>query len=275
MRAAVVGHVEWVHFLRVPALPGPGDITHASDWWDEPAGGGPAAAVQLSKLGAETAFFTALGDDELGRRAARDLTERGLEVHVAFRSEPTRRAVCHIDAVGERTITVMGERLAPRGSDDLPWDLLDDVDAVYFTAGDARALRHARRARVLTATARALDVLRQEPVELDALVGSLVDPGETFSPDDLSPKPSLSVWTDGERGGRYLTADGAGTYDAVAAQCEVVDRYGAGDSFAAGLTFGLGVRMSAGDALHLGARCGAATVCGRGPYETQLEESPL
>ena len=39
-----------------------------------------------------------------------------------------------------------------------------------------------------------------------------------------------------------------------------VDAYGAGDSFAAGLTFGLADGRSPQDALALGARCGAACV---------------
>jgi ribokinase len=49
-----------------------------------------------------------------------------------------------------------------------------------------------------------------------------------------------------------------------------VDAYGAGDSFAAGLTYGLADRRSPEDALELAARCGAACMTGRGPYEGQL-----
>lgn len=275
MRAAVVGHLEWVEFLRVPGVPAPGDIVHASEWWDEPAGGGPAAAEQLRKLGATASFFTAVGDDDLGHRAVHDLERRGLDVHAVFRDEPTRRAVCHIDAQGERTISVIGERLAPRGDDDLEWPLLNGMDAVYFTAGDAEALREARRARVLVATSRALEVLKRVPIELDAIVASAVDAGETFSPSDLGVAPKVAVWTEGERGGRFIAATGDGTYAGVPAPGPVVDRYGAGDAFAAGLTFGLGARMPLDDALHLAARCGAATVTGRGPYERQLERADL
>ncbi|MDQ4095353.1 MAG: PfkB family carbohydrate kinase [Actinomycetota bacterium] len=276
MRAAVVGHLEWVQFVRVPAVPLSGDIVHALEWWDEPAGGGPAAAVQLHKLGAQTSFFTALGDDELGRRALADLERRGLDVHAVFRNEPTRRAVCFVDGAGERTITVMGERLAPRRTDELDWDLLSTIDALYFTAGDAAALRESRRARVLTATARALEVLRQERIELDALVGSLVDPGEKFSPDELHKPPRLSIWTDGERGGKYAIDKGAGAYPPFPVSAdEVVDRYGAGDAFAAALTFALGAGMTTSEALQLAARAGAAAVRGRGPYEGQLLLSDL
>lgn len=274
MRAAVVGHLEWVEFVRVPALPRVGEIAHAVDWWEEPAGGGPAAAEQLRKLGAQTLFFTALGDDELGHRSVDELSARGLEVHAVFRNEPTRRAVCHVDTHGERTITVMGDRLAASSNDALPWELLADIDAVYFTAGNGGALREARRAKVLTATARVLEVLRAAPVRLDAVVGSAADIGERFAVTDLMVEPRLAVWTDGERGGRFSAGTDEGTYVAVPA-ARVVDRYGAGDAFAAGLTYGLGTGLTAAEALDLGARCGAATICGRGPYEGQLEQSDV
>jgi hypothetical protein len=45
---------------------------------------------------------------------------------------------------------------------------------------------------------------------------------------------------------------------------------GAGDSFAAGLTYALGEGRSVEDALALAARAGAACMTGRGPYEGQL-----
>ena len=66
MKIAVVGHVEWVEFARVEHVPKPGEIVHASETWEEAAGGGAVAAVQLARLGAETTLFTVLGNDELG-----------------------------------------------------------------------------------------------------------------------------------------------------------------------------------------------------------------
>ena len=62
-------------------------------------------------------------------------------------SEPHRRAVTFVDDAGERTITLLGPKLTPRGDDALPWHELDGVDAVYFTGREAAALREARRAR--------------------------------------------------------------------------------------------------------------------------------
>jgi ribokinase len=51
----------------------------------------------------------------------------------------------------------------------------------------------------------------------------------------------------------------------------VVDCYGAGDSFAAGVTAGLAAGWSRQQALSLGCHCGAACIGGRGPYANQLE----
>ena len=52
------------------------------------------------------------------------------------------------------------------------------MDAVLFIAGDVEALRFARRAPVLTATARDLEMLRRGAVALDALIGSGEDEAE-------------------------------------------------------------------------------------------------
>ena len=69
MRFAVVGHVEWVEFVRVDRLPASGEIAHGSDSFSEPAGGGAVAAVQLARLAGEAELFTALGDDEIAARS--------------------------------------------------------------------------------------------------------------------------------------------------------------------------------------------------------------
>jgi ribokinase len=270
MRAAVVGHVEWIEFAAVPAMPAAGDIVHATEVWDEPGGGGAVAAVQLAKLAGEATLYTALGDDELGHRAKRELEAHGLRVEAVFRPEPQRRAFVHLDARGERTITVIGDRLGPRAEDPLPWHELEDIDAVYLTAGDPGAVRLARAARVLVSTVRGIEALAEAGVELDALVASSADRGEVYEPGRLDPPPRAVVRTAGDSGGSWETADAEGAYDAVPLPGPIRDAYGCGDSFAAGLTYGLGDGRSLPDALELGARCGAACLTGRGPYEGQL-----
>lgn len=276
MRVAVVGHNEWLTFGRVDHIPGPGQIAHADDAWDAPAGGGPVAAVQLAKLAGGCAFFTAVGDDELGRRTRPDLEAMGLTVHAAVRAAPTRRAVALIEPGGERTITTLGTRLEPRGDDPLPWADLLSADAVFVTAGDRAAFRAARTARVMVVTARALEGLADAGVAADIVVGSAIDPAERYDPGMLAAPPAVVVRTDGARGGTFETADGErGRYEPWPVAASGGDAYGGGDSFMAGLTFALGRGDPLPEALSLAARCGAACVSGRGPYQTQLRAADL
>lgn len=267
MRVAVVGHVEWVEFLRVDSVPKAGEIVHVSDAWAEPAGGGAVAAVQLCKLAGGADFFTALGDDDIGHRAQEQLAGLGLRLHVAWRREPQRRAETLVDGRGERTIVVIGDRIVPAGGDSLPWEELAEMDGVYFTGGDVAALRAARAARILTATPRAMETLRDGHVALDALVGSARDRGERYEPGEIQPPPKLYVATAGASGG---TMTPGGPFAAAALPGPVVDTYGAGDSFAAGLTYGLAAGMTPSDAVALAGRCGAAALTGRGAFEGQL-----
>jgi len=272
-RVAVVGHVEWMEFARVPALPAPGDIVHASEAWEDAGGGGAVAAVQLAKLGGGADFFTALGNDERARLSAERLALYGVRVLAAPREVPQRRGFTHIDGDGERTITVIGERIVPHGDDPLPWELLDETDGVYFTGGDPAALRHARRARALVATPRADATLLAAGVELDALVRSGRDSGERLDPARLDPPPRYVVTTDGGRGGRWEAADGTtGTWEAAPLPGPMRDAYGAGDSFAAALAYGLGDGRGIESACALAARAGAHKLTGRAPYENQLED---
>ena len=273
-RVAVVGHVEHVEFCVVDRLPQAGEIVHATHDFQAAAGGGAVAVVQLRKLAGDAAFFTALGTDAVAAAVEHDLERHGVTVHAARRDRPHRRCFTHLDQDGERTITVIGDRLVPHGADPLPWDDLDHYDAVYLTAGDAEAVTKARRAKVLVATVRAFGALREAGVELDALVASAVDPSERYDLARLPGPPRAIVLTEGENGGRYTTAEGAeGRWAATPPPGPTKDAYGCGDSFAAGLAFGLGSDMSLDDALHLAARCGAHCLAGRGPYETQLDEA--
>jgi ribokinase len=270
MRFAVVGHVEWVDFLEVSHVPAPGEIVNAGDSWAEAAGGGAVAAVQLAKLAGGAVFFTALGNDDLGRRSEAQLRAQRVEIVAAGREAPQRRAVTFLDARGERTITTIGPRLVPSSEDDLPWDRLAEMDGIYFTGGDAGALRAARAARVLVATPRARGALQGSGVEVDALVRSATDSTEQDAPERLGYSTRLIVATEGSRGGAYAGRDGrTGSFEAAPLNGPVADTYGAGDSFAAGLTYGLGAGMELGAALEIASRCGAGNLTGRGPYVGQ------
>jgi ribokinase len=265
---AVVGHVEWVEFVRVARVPLAGEIVHAVETWEEAAGGGAIAAVQLAKLNGSAHLFTSLGDDELGRRSRSELEERGVTLHAAAAAVPQRRAFTYVDERGERTITVLGPKLLPSGDDgSLPWEELARCEAVFFVSGDVAALRAARRSRVLVATARELATLKRAGEEIDVLVGSGEDPGERFEPGELEPPPRTVVTTSGALGGWVRPG---GPFRAAPLPGPVEDAYGCGDCFAAGLTYALASGASMEDAVEAGARCGAAVLTGRGAYAGQL-----
>lgn len=267
MRTAVVGHVEWVEFARVESVPSPGAIIQANEWWAEAAGGGGVASVQLARLAGSCTLYTVLGRDDLGEASLAQLTGLGVRVEASRNDEPQRRGFTFVDGRGERTITILGEKHVPRGTDPLPWDELAETDAVYFVSGDAAAVKAARRAHVLVATARSLPVLQEAAVELDALVRSARDPSERYARGDLEPQPKLVVATSGREGGTWDTADcRSGSYAPVLPPGPVWDAYGAGDSFAAGLTYALGRGEDVEPALAIAAECAAAALSRRGAH---------
>jgi len=273
VNVAVVGHVEWVEFARVEHAPEPGEIVHAFETWEEPAGGGAVAAVQLANLAGSCLFFTALAGDDLGRRSREELEGRGVTVHAGEASGTQRRALTHVDEGGERTITTLGDKLVPSGEDgSLPWELLGRCDAVYFVSGDVAALRASRNSAVLVAAARELATLRRAAVQVDVLVGSGEDAAERFEAGELDPSPQIVVTTAGALGGWIRPG---GPFRAAPLPGSVSDAYGCGDCFAAGLTYGLGLGKPVDEAVALGAQCGAAVLTGRGAYGHQLTDGDM
>jgi ribokinase len=267
MELAVVGHVEWVEFVHGDHVPAAGEIVHATDSFQEPAGGGAVAAVQLARMAGGSTLFTALGDDDLAERSRRRLAELDVAVEAVARREPTRHAHTFLDAHGERTITTIGERLEPARSDPLDWSALEGADGVYVTAADDAALRAARGAGVLVASPRTGKVLAEAGVGLDALVYSAEDELESTFARGLQPRPALLVATRGREGGRFETASGrSGTWAAVPPRGPIADSYGSGDSFAAALTYGLAAGEDVESALELAAEAGASCLTRRGPY---------
>ena len=131
MRVGVVGHVEWIDFVAVEKVPAPGEIVQGKESWGEAGGGGGVAAARLAELAGAATLFTALGDDEFGHAAAAQLEDLGVRLEIDWRTEPQRRGFCYLDGEGERTITLLSEKLRPRRTAPLPWGELAEFDAVY------------------------------------------------------------------------------------------------------------------------------------------------
>lgn len=267
LNLAVVGHVEWMRFLSVDQLPKAGLISHATKELQHPAGGAVLVAVQMMELiNTPVHLFTALGRDETGERSHEQLKNLGLKVSVAWRDKPTREGISFVDTQGERAITVVGERLQPSSKDPLEWEELSNFDGIFVTAGDSELISLCRKSDLLATTPRVgTKALQEAGVQIDLLVGSGLDPDEKYNPKEYSLKTTLRIATEGADGGRIWPG---GRYEAVRLKSKIVDSYGCGDKFAAGVTTGLAAKWSTEESISLGAHCGAICACHFGPYSS-------
>ncbi len=266
LKLAVIGHVEWVTFLKVDQLPLAGQISHANECFEEAAGGAAVAAVQMARLiNGPVDLITSLGKDTNGEKCVESLTKLGLNLKVAWREKPTRKGISLISKNTERAITVIGERLQPIASDNLPWDDMKNYDGIFVTATDKEGLTHARKARFLAATPRTgKNTLEISKVTLNALIGSGLDPDEKINFEELVLKPDIYIATEGKSGGTVYPQKHK--YKSITPSSKEIDSYGCGDCFAGAVTAALSAKMNLNKALHIGAYCGAECSTHFGPY---------
>ena len=166
---------------------------------------------------------------------------------------------------GERAITVIGERLQPIASDDLPWSNLKNYDGIFITATDEEGIRLASKAKFVAATPRTgKTTLRNSKVKLNALIGSGLDPGEKINYEDLVPKPDIYIATEGRSGG--IVYPKRNKYKSIKPSSQEIDSYGCGDCFAGAVTTALSAKVDLEKALNIGAYCGAECSTHYGPY---------
>jgi len=266
LKLAVIGHIEWVTFLKVDQLPLAGQISHAKDCFEEAAGGAAVAAVQMARLiNGPVDLITSLGKDNCGEKCYERLTKLGLNLKVAWREKPTRKGISLISKDGERAITVIGERLQPIASDNLPWGDMKNYDGIFVTATDKEGIRFARKAKFLAVTPRTGEnTLKISKVRINALIGSGLDPGEKINYEDLEPKPDVYIATEGKSGGTiYPTRH---KYSSIKPSSKEIDSYGCGDCFAGAVTAAMSAKMDLAQAIRIGAYCGAECSTHFGPY---------
>ncbi len=266
LKLAVIGHIEWITFLKVDQLPLAGEISHAKECFEEAAGGAAVAAVQMARLINEPVdLITSLGKDYYGEKCYERLTKLGLNLKVAWREKPTRKGISFISKDGERAITVIGERLQPIASDNLPWSDMKNYDGIFVTATDKEGIRLARETKFLSATPRTGEnTLREAKVKINALIGSALDPGEKINHQELIPQPDLYIATKGKSGGIIFPNNQ--NYKSITPSSKEIDTYGCGDCFAGGVTTALSAGLNLNQAINIGAYCGAECSTHYGPY---------
>lgn len=264
LKFAVIGHNEWINFLEVNKLPQPGIISHANKSFELPAGGGTVIAKTLLELTkGEVHFFTSLGNDYFGKQSYQILQNMGLKLHIAWREKPTRKGFSLIDSCKERSITIIGERLEPKSDDNLEWEILSQMDGIFITASDEKLFKLSRESKILCATPRVgIDIINNSKITIDGLIGSNLDPGEKYNLSDLVYKPNFVIKTEGDKGGIIIPG---GRFKALKSN-QIIDSYGCGDSFAAGIIFGLASGWSIEKTLNLGKVLGRNCVEHFGPY---------
>jgi ribokinase len=184
---------------------------------------------------------------------------------VAWREKPTRKGISLISPEGERAITVIGERLQPIGSDNLPWSDMKNYDGIFVTATNKEGIKFARKAKFLSATPRiGENVLMSSKVKLNALIGSGLDPGEKINYEELEPKPNIYISTKGKSGGTIFPKNIK--YNPIAPSSPEIDTYGCGDCFAGAVTTALAAKLNLEKAINIGAYCGAECSTHYGPY---------
>ena len=269
LKFAVIGHIEWMNFIKVDQLPKAGLISHSKKSLECPAGGGTVIAKRLRELtNSEVHFFTALGNDFYGDQCLNILKNMGIKLHVAWRDKPTRKGFSIVDSDGERSITIIGDRIAPTNKDNLDWSILKDMDGIFITAADKEIFKKARSTNTLCATPRVgLNIINESGIFLDGLIGSNLDPGEVFSLNELRITPKFVIKTEGENGGIVFPG---GRYKAFDNNKNKVDSYGCGDSFAAGILFGLSSGWDIEESLNIAKILGRNCSEHFGPYENNF-----
>jgi ribokinase len=107
-RVVVVGSVNADLVVSVPSLPGPGETVTGGTFARHGGGKGANQAVAAARLGADVALVGAVGADDLGAEALRELTAEGVDVSGVARMEgvSTGVALIAVDGHGENAIAV-------------------------------------------------------------------------------------------------------------------------------------------------------------------------
>lgn len=238
------------------------------------AGAEANVAMAAARMGADTAWLSALPGNTLGRRAAREVARHGVDVaHISW-SDEGRMGLYFVElSVPPRPVTALYDRknsaAAAMSTANIAWPVLENARIVHIS-GITPALSDSMRSLSIEVVQRSraagamvsVDVNYRrslwEPAEsaetitvmarhADLLIATAEDARDVFELDG-TPEATLRglhglcgtdrvVLTAGAEGAFWLDGSTFGSSAGYAA--ETVDRIGAGDAFAAGTLLGL------------------------------------
>ena len=251
---AVVGSINLDLVARVEQLPRPGETLTGAELEYVPGGKGANQAVAAARLGAQVRFVGAVGEDEFGTLAVRELRRAGVDLSrtQVVRSR-TGIALILVDDAGENQIVVVpganhaldAGRVDVGNPDALISQLEVQDDAIESALGQTDAffcLNAAPARAVPSAILERADLIVANSLELEAL-GS-------------APMGALFALTLGAEGA-LLLEEGEEVARAAPPQVEAVDGTAAGDAFTACLVVSLLEGRDREDALRRACAAGA------------------
>ena len=265
-RVLVVGSINAELVVVTDRLPAVGETTTGGTFGQHGGGKGANQAVAAARLGAEVTMVGAVGDDDLGGAAIRALRDEGIDVeHIAVVDQPTGVALIVVDRSGENQIAVASGANAEMflGDLDLPGEgvvlLGHEVSPAVVEKAGRLAATAGWRVVLNPAPARALPdmpiaVLTPNRSEAAELSG---EAGPQAAARVLSERTGAAVLITLGADGALLLEPGGTPVRLPAAQVEVVDTTGAGDTVNGALAAELANGASLIDAARFALRAAA------------------
>lgn len=278
-RVVVVGSYAVGLVMRAAHIPAPGETVLGRDFQAMDGGKGSNQAVACARLGAETVFLAALGDDAYGDRGIALLDGAGVDTALVRRvtGTPTGAGFITVDDAGDNAISVdLGANLSLSCEDiDRAEQVIARADvllaqleiapevAVYAAA---LARRHGVHTILNPAPAQPLppgglahvDVLTPNLAEARTLSGLAAAEAPELAEALREAGAATVVLTLGEQGA--WIAHGAAAHAVHAYEVEAVDTTGAGDAFSAALAVALAEGRSLDAAVRFACAAGAYCV---------------
>ena len=259
-QVVVVGSINADLVVVTERLPGPGETVSGGRFARHGGGKGANQAVAAARLGADVAMVGAVGTDELGDAAVRELEDEGIDVSGVERRDDaaTGVALIVVDAAGENQIAIASGANGRLGAGHVPRLAGDGVLLLGFEVPDEAVVAGAEAAGWTTilnpAPARAIPeaVLAARPIltpnatEAAQLTGEEDPEAAARALRERTGAPVLITLG----GAGALLLDGEGTQRLPAPEVDVVDTTGAGDA----LNGALAAELAAGRPLAEAAR---------------------
>lgn len=295
-RVLVIGSANADYLIHTDRMPRLGETLAGSDFTINAGGKGLNQAVALAKLGADTAFLGAVGDDEGGRMLLDTLAAHGIAYEGSIETDvPTGVAI--VTVVGSDNFILLNaganDRITPdairqqaaliRAADyvvlqlEIPTDTVAAICDIASEGGTRVVLNPAPYKELPPRVYAAADYLIPNEHEAQSIVGISPDTPEN-AVEAVRRLRTLGartvIITLGERGCVYN--DGDEIMFAPAAESRAVDTTSAGDSFIGALVSRLSNDDSLADAIAYASRVAAITVSRHGaarsiPYAAEVE----